>query len=267
MTNLSDYCNSFAHVAMRREDGILEVRLHTDGGPVVWTHLLHQELPVALSAIARDPSTRLVIFTGTGDAFSDRAALDDAESPPLGEGVARHGWTLHEKVALEGRQILDNLLDIEVPIIAAVNGPATIHAELALLSDIVLASHTAVFMDAPHFSNGVVPGDGVHVIWPMLIGPNRARYFLLTGQQITAAEAKTLGFVAEVLAPNELLSRAWELARQLNTRPRLTLRYSRQLLTYRFKKSLLEELPHGVALEGIAKAAFAADERARVRDA
>jgi enoyl-CoA hydratase/carnithine racemase len=246
MTNLSDYCNSFAHVAMRREDGILEVRLHTDGGPVVWTHLLHQELPVALSAIARDPSTRLVIFTGTGDAFSDRAALDDAESPPLGEGVARHGWTLHEKVALEGRQILDNLLDIEVPIIAAVNGPATIHAELALLSDIVLASHTAVFMDAPHFSNGVVPGDGVHVIWPMLIGPNRARY---------------------LLAPNELLSRAWELARQLNTRPRLTLRYSRQLLTYRFKKSLLEELPHGVALEGIAKAAFAADERARVRDA
>jgi enoyl-CoA hydratase/carnithine racemase len=61
-----------------------------------------------------------------------------------------------------------NLLDIEVPVIAAVNGPALIHAEIPVLSDIVICSEKAEFQDAPHFANGVVPGDGVHVVWPLV---------------------------------------------------------------------------------------------------
>ena len=63
--------------------------------------------------------------------------------------------------------------------------------------------------------NGIVPGDGVHVWWPMVLGPNRARHFLLTGDEIDAAEAKRLGVVAEVVPHDQVLTRAWDIARTL----------------------------------------------------
>lgn len=145
-----------------------------------------------------------------------------------------------------------DLLDIDVPMIAAVNGPATVHAELALLCDIVLAAEDTIFQDAPHFSNGLVPGDGVHIIWPLLLGPNRGRYFLLTGQKLSAAEALNLGVVNEVLPRDKLLPRAWELAEILAKQPRLTCRYARVAITQHLKKLFLDGLGYGLILEGMA---------------
>ena len=135
--------------------------------------------------------------------------------------------------------------------IAAVNGPATIHAELAVLCDVVLAAEHAVFQDS-HYPRGVVPGDGVHVVWSLVLGPNQGRYFLLTGQELTAQRACELGVVAEVLPQNELLDRAWELARDLASKPTLTRRYSRVALVQPLKRALLNDLEFGLALEGLA---------------
>ena len=84
--------------------------------------------------------------------------------------------------------------------IAAVNGPALIHAELALLCDIVLATGCG-FRFLPHFPGGLVPGSSVHVVFPLLLGANRGRYFLLMGEKIDAKEAKHLGLVGEEMPP------------------------------------------------------------------
>ncbi len=135
--------------------------------------------------------------------------------------------------------------------VAAVDGRATVHAELAVLSDIVIASDRAVFADAPHFGFGTVPGDGVHLVWPYLLGPNRGRYFLLTGQRLGAAEAERLGVVSEVLAPEDLLPRARELAARLAGTPDVVLRYTRQAITLPLRRLMADGLAHGLALEGL----------------
>lgn len=244
MTAFENYSTAYDSVRMSRQDGILEVELNTRGGSLIWGALPHRELPEAFAAIAGDRENRVVILTGAGAEFC--AARDDSLSKtrdsPLGFDV----------IYWEGKKLLDALLSIEVPVIAAVNGPARYHAELAVLSDIVLASDTALFQDKPHFPSGVVPGDGVQFVWQNLLGTNRGRYFLLTGQEIDAEEALRLGVVSEVLAPDALMSRAREIARQLATKSDLTLRYTRVALVQHLRRQVLLDLGYGLALEGLA---------------
>ncbi len=242
MTTFPEYRERFRHVAMEREDGIIVLRLHTDDGPLQWGDGPHTELSSCFVDVANDPDNRVVILTGTGGRF-----IADIDSSWVG-AMTPEKW---DKIYFHGKRLLTSLLEIEVPVIAAVNGPATVHAELAVLSDIVLASSGAYFSDAPHFRYGTVPSDGVHVVWPMLLGPNRGRYFLLTGQRLTASEARDLGVVAEVLPPEQLAARAWELARQLARQPTTALRYARVAMTQHLKRRLLDDLGYGLALEGL----------------
>ena len=138
--------------------------------------------------------------------------------------------------------------------ISAINGPALRHSELPLLCDIVLAAADVTFQDSGHFVNGLIPGDGMHIIYPLLMGMNRGRYFLLTGQTLSAQEAKELGLVNEVLPSSELLPRAWQLAEQLAQQPPLVLRYTRVLLTMHLKRMMQDMLGYGLALEGLGSA-------------
>jgi enoyl-CoA hydratase/carnithine racemase len=150
--------------------------------------------------------------------------------------------------------MLQNILDIQVPMIAAINGPVTVHSEYALLCDIVIASEDAYFQDVVHPAFGIVPGDGLHIVWPEVIGEIRGRYFLLTGQKPSAAEAKDYGAVNEVVPRDALMPRAWALARHLKKQNPLTLRYSRMALSARFRRRVQEGLSYGLALEGISAA-------------
>jgi enoyl-CoA hydratase/carnithine racemase len=97
-----------------------------------------------------------------------------------------------------------------------------------------------------------VPGDGVQVIWPMLLGPNRGRHFILTSKRLSAAEALQLGVVAEVVPDDQVLARAWDVARDLARQPDVTLRYARIVCTQDIRTRLQAELGHGLALEGLA---------------
>jgi enoyl-CoA hydratase/carnithine racemase len=238
-----EYASRYRHVRMQRAaDGLLELALHSEGGPLVWGAGPHTELGHCFADVGGDRGNRLVLLTGTGDSFI--AALDKSW---VGE-MTPQKW---DEIYRNGKRLLQNLLDVEVPMIAAVNGPATVHAELALLCDIVIASDDAVFRDAPHFRHGTVPGDGVQLVWPLLLGMNRGRHFLLTGRRIGAQEALELGLVAEVVPRERLLERAREIARDLLRQPDTALRYTRQALTQGLKRMLVSELGYGLALEGL----------------
>ena len=141
--------------------------------------------------------------------------------------------------------------------IAAINGPVTVHSECALLCDVVIATEHAYFQDAHHPAFGIVPGDGLHVVWPEVIGEIRGRYFLLSGQQLSAAQAKEYGAVNEIVSREASLPRAWELARHMTKQSALTLRYTRMALSTRFRRRLQEGLSYGLALEGISAAQVA----------
>lgn len=243
MSKFDDYKDKYDHVRMERRDGILQMTLHTDGGPLLWASGPHEELGYCFTDVSADVENKVVIFTGTGDDFIAK------RQPRPAPTVSSKVW---DGTYWEGKRLLMNLLDIEVPMIAAVNGPATVHAEMAVLCDIVLAAEHAIFQDAVHMIRGVVPADGVHVVWPLVLGPNRGRYFLLTGQKLTAREALELGVANEVLPKDKLMDRAWELARELASRPPLTLRYARVAMAQRLKRALLDDLGYGLAIEGLA---------------
>lgn len=243
------YRDRYENVRMKREDGILEVGLHTRGGPLVFNGYVHEALVDAFREIGEDRDNHVVILTGTGEEFCTRI------SP---EGFDFFTPTGYDKILREGTKVLENILDIQTPMIAAINGPASVHSEYALLCDIVLAADEAYFQDAPHPAFGIVPGDGLHVVWPEVIGEIRGRYFLLSGQKLSAAEARDYGAVNEVLAREALLPRAWELARHLKKQSPLTLRYTRMALSTRLRRRLQESLSYGLALEGISAAQVAA---------
>jgi enoyl-CoA hydratase/carnithine racemase len=232
------------------------VALHTQGGPLVFNGYVHEALVHAFRDIGDDPDNHVVILTGTADEFCTQISAD---------GFDFFTPTGYDKIRREGTKVLENLLDIEVPMIAAINGPVTVHSEYALLCDIILAAEGAYFQDAAHSAFGIVPGDGLHVVWPEVIGEIRGRYFLLTGQRLSAAEAREYGAVNEVVRGEALLPRAWELARYFKRQHPLTLRYTRMALSTRFRRRLHESLSYGLALEGISAAQVAASNEQRVK--
>ena len=240
---LIDYQNAYDNIALERENGVLTVRFQTNGGPLVWSGQSHEEIAYCFGDIAADRENHVVVLTGTGD---DYCAAIDPSSFSLGNA---HEWDV---TVFEGRKLLGNLLDIEVPIIAAVNGPATVHPEIPALSDIVIASETATFQDLPHFTSGIVPGDGAHIVWPELLGTNRGRYFLLTGQILDARTAHEYGLVAEIAPQATVLNRALELAQDIAAKPFLTRRYTRLALAQPLKQALTERLGYGLVAEALA---------------
>ena len=242
MAQRPSYFDAYETIAFDRgDDGVLSIRFHSNDGPVVYASAHHSDWVGSFYDISADRDNKVVIITGTGDEF-----------------VAKEEWDLPvdkvvhwDQIYWEGKRLLQNLLNIEVPVIGAVNGPATVHAEIALLSDITLASENACFQDAPHVPGGVVCGDGVQIVWQELLGPNRGKYFLLTGQTLSAQEALDLGVVNEVVPRDQLMTRAREHAEKLLALPELTRRYSRVVLNHRMKRLLHEGLGYGLALEGM----------------
>lgn len=249
MARFETYKDAFPNARLTRKDtGVLEVALHTNGAKLVFSAQTHEQFVDLFHQIGEDRDNRVVILTGTGDAFIDAVDPTDFDFfTPMG----------YDKVMRNGRKVLSNILDIEVPMITALNGPVLLHSEYVLLTDIVLATPHAVFQDKPHFEFGLTPGDGVQLLWPEVIGSIRGRYFLLTRQILDAQTAKDYGVVNEIVPADALLDRAHAIADQLAALPPLTTRYTRIALTQKLRRIIDEGAGYGLALEGISAADLA----------
>jgi enoyl-CoA hydratase/carnithine racemase len=246
MSRFDTYRDGFPNARLSRsETGVLEVALHTDGGTLIFNGYTHEQFVDLFHAVGSDPDNRVVILTGAGAAFMESI------SPEGFDFFSPRGY---DKIYREGKKILMNILDIEAPLIAAVNGPARLHSEYILLADIVLATPSTVFQDKPHFEFGIVPGDGVNLLWQEAIGTIRGRYFILTRQELDAETAKEWGAVNEIVAADKLLARAREIAEGLAKLPPLTTRYTRIALTQKLRRIIDEGVGYGLALEGISAA-------------
>ena len=248
MAKFDDYSRSYRFIKMERRGGILQMTLHTDGGPLQWNLDAQVEFVRAFTDVGADRDNRIVILTGSGNEFSGPRLEPDT---PFFHGAKLTPGGVHE-VFVNARKMVNAVLGIEVPMIAAVNGPAKRHADLALMCDIVIAADDVTFEDTAHFHNGgIVPGDGINVVYTMLMGLNRARYLMLTGQVLNAREAKDIGLVAELMPREKLLPRAWQLAEQLAKKNDMLLRYTRMVLTHPLRKQLDEGLQYFLAMEAL----------------
>jgi enoyl-CoA hydratase/carnithine racemase len=246
MSRFDAYRNSFPNARLARsKTGVLEVALHTDDHTLVFNGHTHEQFVDLFHAVGSDPDNRMVILTGSGNAFMETI------SPEGFDFFTPQGY---DKIYREGKKVLMNILDIEVPLIAAVNGPVRLHSEYVLLADVVLATPSTVFQDKPHFEFGIVPGDGVNLLWQEVIGTIRGRYFILTRQELDAQTAKEWGAVNEIVPADKLLPRAREIAEGLSKLPPLTTRYTRIALTQKLRRIIDEGVGYGLALEGISAA-------------
>ena len=241
------YFEKFQNLALSRDDdGVLLMRFHTDGGPIVFTGQTHQDLPEVLEEIALDPQNKALVLTGTGDSF-----MDQIDGPSLGEIFKPLAW---EKTRFEGARVLQRFLDLPMPMVGVANGPAIVHSEYLLLSDIHVASERATYGDYPHPAFGITGGDGVHVVWEEIAGTARAKWLLWTGETIDAQTALQWGVVNEVVPHDRAVDRGIEIAKILAAKPAIYRTMQKQTLNMNLRRRIVTDVPFGMALEGLTAA-------------
>jgi enoyl-CoA hydratase/carnithine racemase len=245
----SPYFTNYRSLKMTRDgQGILVVQFHNNGRPLTFTAQDHTDFVDAFYRISQDRANTIVILTGAGGEFIPRvdfASFGNVADPDI--------WS---RVHDEGVQLLENLANIRVPMIAAIEGQLHVHSEYALLTNVIVAAEGATFHDAPHFAGGIVPGDGIFTIWSYRAGAGRTEAFLLNPQPLSARMAHEWGVVAEVVPNGTALDRARELAALYLKVPEVTRRNTRVHFIQPIKERIVREVGYGLSLEGISAAAL-----------
>jgi len=208
-------------------------------------HQMHVELARIWVDLAHDDDVFAVLLTGSGDFFSVGGDVKGMKDRPAGD-VAKEGAVLDPGGA---RRIVYNMLDLDKPVVCAINGHAIgLAATVALLSDITVASTAAKIADT-HVKVGLVAGDGGAVIWPLLIGPSRAKEMLLRGLLVDGAEAERIGLVNHAVPPGEVLPLAREIAQELADGATWAIRWTKLAVNKQLKQQLNLILDTSMALE------------------
>lgn len=231
---------NYKHILVERVGTILRLTLNRPDRLNAVTPDMHTELTRIFRDIREDREADVITLTGAGRGFC--AGADLKEPFP----------TEKEKMDIvfkEAREILVNILEIEQPIISGINGAATgLGATLALFPDIVIASDQAKIGDT-HVKVGLTAGDGGAVIWPILVGVNKAKELLMTGRVMTAAEAKEIGLVNHVVPHETLDDKVMEIARELAHGHKTAIRTTKKALNLYIKWMLNQVFDYSCTAE------------------
>lgn len=214
----------YQHLAFdHRDDGVLVMYFNRPDVLNATNDRLHWELTQIWQTIGNDDRTRAVVVTGKGRAFSAGGDL------AMAEAIATEPERI-PKTLQEVSDIVYNMLNLDKPVISAINGVAVgAGLVVGLMADISIMSSTAKVTDG-HTRLGVVAGDHAAIIWPLLCGMAKAKYYLLTSEFITGAEAERIGLVSLSVPPEELMDRALAVASGLANGAQQAIRWTKRSL-------------------------------------
>lgn len=240
MTKISVAYDRFEHVGVERQDGIALVRLGTGDPKSAVGDSLHSELECLFQELARDRETDVIVLTGAQRVFS------------AGGDVRWMSSILPEQLEYsiaQARRLIEALISLSQPTIAAVNGHAIgLGCTLALCCDITVVADDAKVGD-PHVRLGLVAGDGGAVVWPLLVGLHRANRYLLTGELLSGAEAAEIGLMGEAVPHDEVLERAMDCAETIANLPRPAVRGTKRSLVHALGTAMHSTLELSLAHE------------------
>lgn len=238
----------------RREDGVVTVRMHTKGGPVIWSVELHDAIGKMWRLLGTCRDVEMIIFTGTGNVWV--TDFEAASWAIEGDDPAK---ARYDHMFVDGRRMIIAMIqDVEVPTLGVLSGSGG-HTELALMCDLAIAADDIVILD-PHMLPGTnnVPGDGIHSCFLQLMPFRFAVWYLLTGDKMTAQDLVRLGLVTEIVPRERLMQRAYEIADMLMAQNRIVRRLATQLVRREWKKRIADDLDMAFGTECFGM--FCADE-------
>jgi enoyl-CoA hydratase len=230
MTNNIDYSKYQTLRITRRgaNQTILDIQMKADGpggnGKIPTAgHEGHWELAEIWRDVSRDESVRVAVLRGEGLGFSGGGDL------ALVEDMANN-FDIRTRVWKEARDLVYNVINCDKPIVSAMHGPAVGAGLVAgLLADISIASKTAKIVDG-HTRLGVAAGDHAAIIWPLLCGMAKAKYYLLLCEPVSGEEAERMGLVSLAVEEDELLKKAYEVADRLANGSQTAIRWTKYAL-------------------------------------
>ena len=215
---------SYQHLKFdRHPHGVLLITLNRPEVLNAAHEPMHAELARVWADISLDEETRVAVVTGAGRAFSAGGDLGMVERQ-IGN------YDLVTRMLKEMSDLVYNMANCEKPIVSAINGVAVgAGLVVALMADISICANDARLGDG-HVRLGVAAGDHAAIIWPLLCGLARAKYYLLTGDMVTGAEAERIGLVSRAMPREEVLAEAMTVAERLATGPQLAIRLTKRAL-------------------------------------
>ncbi|MFT4063550.1 enoyl-CoA hydratase/isomerase family protein [Paraburkholderia sp.] len=221
------YANYRSLRVRRHPHGVLEVVMSGEGANrsalATANARMHYELAEIWRDIDRDPDTRVALIRGEGKGFSAGGDLQ------LVEDMA-NDFDVRARVWREARDLVYNVINCGKPIVSAMHGPAVGAGLVAgLLSDISIAAKTARIIDG-HTRLGVAAGDHAAIVWPLLCGMAKAKYYLMLCEPVSGEEAERIGLVSLAVDEGDLLPRAFEVARKLADGSQTAIRWTKYAL-------------------------------------
>ncbi len=226
-----DY-SAYHHLKFDRpSDGVLLITINRPEKLNATDGALHGQLAEIWKDVDRDPETRVVVITGAGRAFSAGGDLDMIEQQTK-------NFAEISRIMKEAADIVYNIVDCQKPVISAINGVAVgAGLAVAMMADISIIAEDARFTDG-HIRLGVGAGDHAAIVWPILCGMAKAKYYLMTADFIDGKEAERIGLVSKAVPAEKLLDEALEVAEKLASGPQLAIRWTKRSLNHWIRQAI-----------------------------